>query len=142
MFGKCKWQIDPLHYLELIHQRIGSFDVARPIRQWRTHWPADYERMLAILRDRQGDNDGTREFVGILQLHQNYPGPRVGNAVAEALRRQTYNLDSVKHILFREDHPDIAFLPLCAGLMPGVTDLTVGASDVGRYDLLLAGGAR
>jgi hypothetical protein len=31
---------------------------------------------------------------------------------------------------------------LAAGLMPGVTDLTVAASDVGRYDRLLAGGAR
>jgi transposase len=142
VFGNCKWQIDPLHYLELIHQRIGSFEAARPIRQWRPHWPADYERMLAILRDRQGDNDGTREFVGILQLHQSYSFPRVEEAVAEALRRQTYNLDSVKHILVRQDRPEFAFSPLYAGLMPGVTDLTVAASDVGRYDLLLAGGAQ
>ena len=52
VFGNCKWQIDPLHYLELIHQRIGSFEAARPIRQWRPQWPADYERMLAILRHR------------------------------------------------------------------------------------------
>jgi transposase len=142
IFGKSRWQIDPLHYLELIHQRIGSFEAARPIRQWRSQWPADYERMLAILRARQGDNDGTREFVGILQLHQNYPYPRVEDAVAEALRCQTYNLDSVKHILVRQDHREVAFLPLYAGLIPGVTDLTVAASDVGRYDLLLAGGAR
>jgi hypothetical protein len=142
VFGNCKWQIDPQHYLGLIHQRIGSFETARPIRQWRPHWPADYERMLAILRDRQGDGDGTREFVGMLQLHQNYSYPRVEGAVAEALQCQTYNLDSVKHILAREDRPEIAFSPLYAGLMPGVTDLTVAASDVGRYDLLLAGGAR
>jgi hypothetical protein len=142
VFGNCKWQIDPLHYLELIHQRIGSFEAARPIRQWRQHWPADYERMLAILRDRQGDNDGTRQFVGILQLHQSYSFPRVEAAVAEALRRQTYNLDSVKHLLVRQDRPEIAFSPLYSGLMPGVTDLTVAASDVCRYDLLLAGGAQ
>jgi hypothetical protein len=142
VFGKCKWQIDPLHYLGLIHQRIGSFEAARPIRQWRPQWPADYERMLAILRHRQGDNDGTREFVGILQLHQSYPYKRVEAAVAEALQRQTYNLDSVKHILVRQDRPEIAFSPLHASLMPGVTDLTVSVSDVSRYDLLVTGGAR
>jgi transposase len=141
VFGNCKWQIDPQHYLELIRQRIGSFESARPIRQWRTQWPAHYERMLASLRDRKGDSDGTREFVGMLQLHQSYPYARVEGAVAEALECQTYNLDSVKHILVREDHPEVAFSPLYAGLMPGVTDLTVGTSDVGRYDLLLAGGA-
>jgi len=142
VFGNCKWQIDPLHYLELIRQRIGSFEAARPIRQWREHWPADYERMLAILRDRQGDNVGTREFVEILQLHQSYSFERVEAAIAEALRRQTYNLESVKHILVRQDRPEIGFSPLYAGLMPGVTDLTVAVSDVGRYDLLLAGGAQ
>src|SRR5437016_2503589 len=86
--------------------------------------------------------DGTREFVGMLLLHQEYPCKRVETAVAEALQRQTYNLDSLKHILLRQDRPDIAFSPLAAGSMPGVTDLTVAATDVGRYDLLLAGGAR
>ena len=142
VFGNCKWQIDPLHYLELIHQRIGSFEAARPIRQWRSHWPADYERMLSILRHRHGDNVGTREFVGMLLLHQGYPYPRVEAAITEALQRQTYNLDSVKHILVRQDRPEIAFSPLLADLMPGITDWTVAASDVGRYDLLLAGGVQ
>jgi transposase len=141
IFGTYKWQIDPQHYLGLIHQRIGSFEAARAIRQWRPQWPADYERMLAILRDRQGESDGTREFVGMLQLHQSYSLQRVEAAVAEALQRQTYNLDSVKHILVRQDRPDITFSPLAAGLMPGLTDLTVAVSDVGRYDLLV-GGAR
>jgi hypothetical protein len=142
VFGKSKWQIDPLHYLGLIHERIASFETARPIRQWRRYWPEDYERMLAILRDRQGDSRGTREFVGLLQLHQIYPHSRVEVAVAEALQCQTYSLDAVKHILVRQDHPGIAFSPLNAGLIPGVTNLTVGVSDVGRYDQLLAGGAR
>ena len=142
VFGKSKWQIDPLHYLGLIHQRIASFETARPIRQWREHWPDDYERMLAILRDRQGDSRGTREFVGMLQLHQTYPYRRIEAAVAEALQCQTYSLDSVKHILVRQDRPGTAFSPLNADLIPGVTDLTVGASDVSRYDQLLAGGAQ
>jgi hypothetical protein len=98
--------------------------------------------MLSILRGRLGDNDGTREFVGILQLHQSYSYKRVEDAVVEALQCQTYNLDSVKHILVRQDRPQSTFLPLDAGSILGVTDLTVAVSDVGRYDLLLAGGAR
>ena len=142
IFGKSNWQIDPLHYLGLIHERIASFDTARPIRQWRSQWPDHYERMLAILRDRQGDNHGTREFVGILQLHQSYPYRRVQEAVQEALQCQTYGLDPVKHVLMRQDHPVFALPPLNASLIPGVTDLMVGTSDVGRYDLLLTGGAR
>ena len=142
VFGKNKWQIDPLHYLELIHERIASFEAARPIRQWRSQWPDHYERMLAILRHRLGDSHGTREFVGILQLHQTYPYGRVEDAVAEALQSQTYGLDPVKHILVRQDRPMLAVAPLEADLIPGVTDRMVGTSDVGRYNLLLAGGAQ
>jgi transposase len=142
VFGKGKWQIDPLHYLELIHERIASFEAARPIRQWRSKWPEHYERMLAILRHRQGESHGTREFVGILQLHQSYAYGRVEAAVAEALQCQTYGVAPVKHILVRQDRPLTVIAALNASLIPGVTDLVVGTSDVGRYDLLLAGGAR
>jgi hypothetical protein len=55
-------------------------------------------------------------------------------------QRQTYNLSRNRPL--RQDRADITFSPLAAGLMPGVTDLTVAASDVGRYDQLLSGGAR
>jgi hypothetical protein len=67
---------------------------------------------------------------------------RVEDAVAEAMQCQTYGLDPVKHILVRQDRPAAAVPPLAADLIPGVTDLVVGTSDVGRYNLLLAGGAQ
>jgi hypothetical protein len=142
VFGKGKWQIDPLHYLGLIHERIASFDAARPIRQWRSQWPDHYERMLTILRHRQGDSHGTREFVGILQLHQTYSYGRVEDAVAEAMQCQTYGLDPVKHILVRQDRPVAAVPPLAADLIPGVTDPVCGLRWISRQNLLLAGGAR
>ncbi len=47
VFGNNKWQLDPDHYLELIQQRPGSFQEARPIRQWRQNWPPALERLLA-----------------------------------------------------------------------------------------------
>jgi hypothetical protein len=140
VFGNCKWQIDPLHYLDLIGQRTGSFESARPIRQWRSGWHADYEIMLQALRHRHGDARGTREFVGILQLHRIYPTDRMQDAVSEALRHQTYNLDSVKHILVRQHQSPAVTVMLEAGLMPGITDLRIDTTDVGRYNSLLGGG--
>lgn len=138
IFGNSKWQIDPLHYLDLLEERVGAFDSARPIRQWRAHWPEQYERMLEGLRRRHGDNRGTREFVRILQLHQSYPACRVEEAVAEALRCQTYSLDAVQHMLVYQDRAVVEHAPLEADLMPGVTDLAVARTDVGRYNDLLA----
>jgi hypothetical protein len=35
VFGNNKWQLNPDNYLELIQQRPGAFQEARPIRQWR-----------------------------------------------------------------------------------------------------------
>ncbi|PYS10831.1 MAG: IS21 family transposase [Acidobacteria bacterium] len=142
VFGNSKWQIDPLHYLDLVSQRIASFESARPIRQWRSNWHGDYEVMLQTLRRRHGEARGTREFVGILQLHRSYPSDRIQEAVSEALRCQTYNLDSVKHILVRQHQSPAVAIMLEAGLMPGITDLRIDSTDVGRYNSLLAGGGQ
>jgi len=142
VFGNSKWQIDPLHYLDLLEQRVGAFESARPIRHWRPQWPADDERILEHLRRRQGESRGTREFVQVLQLHQRYPAKRIEDAVTEALRCQTSSLEAVKHILLCQQQTRVEHAPLDAALIPGITDLTIGASDVSRYDQLVAGGVR
>ena len=56
-----------MHYLELIRRKVGAFESARAIRQWRPQWPAHYETVLERLRQRHGYSRGTREFIGILQ---------------------------------------------------------------------------
>jgi hypothetical protein len=75
-----------------------------------------------------------------LQLHRIYPSDHIQTAVSEALRHQTYNLDSVKHILVRQHQSPAVMVMLEAALMPGITDLRVDATDVGRYNGLLVGG--
>lgn len=141
VFGIGQWQLDPLHYLDLLERRVGAFEAARPIRAWRPSWPTQYERMLAGLRRRHGDSHGTREFVRILKLHQDTPAARVADAVAEALRWQTYSLEAVVHLLHRQA-PGLAPAPLEAERLPGITNRMIAQTDVSRYDRLLAGVAR
>jgi hypothetical protein len=76
--------------------------------------------------------------VRILKLHHDYPASRVYDAVAEALVLQTYSLEAVRHLL-RLQEPAVDPTPLWAELMPGITDLVIAQTDVGRYDRLLAG---
>jgi len=140
LFNNSKWQIDPLHYLGLIAERPQAFDNARPIRQWRTAWPGEYEIMLATLRRRLGDNKGTRDFVRILQLHQDHPAHKIQRAVADALRYQSYSYDAVKHLLLTMDRPGYEVQPLLPESIPGITDQKHSEVDVSRYDSLLAGG--
>ena len=140
LFSNSKWQLDPQHYLDLIAERVGAFDSARPIRQWRKTWPVQYERMLSILRKRLGDNKGTRDFVRILQLHQEHPEAEVENAVSEALRLSSYSYDAVKHLLLSNSRKPIQMSFLDSDAIPGITDRFIPGSDPSRYDALLSGG--
>ena len=141
LFSNSKWQIDPQHYLDLIAERVGAFESARPIRQWRKTWPEQYERMLSILRKRLGDNKGIRDFVRILQLHQEYSATEVESAVSEALRWAGYSYDAVKHLLLSNNRKPIQMNFLDSDAIPGITDRFISGSDPSRYDALLSGGA-
>ena len=121
--------------------QVDSFESARPIRQWRPQWPAHYETVLERLRDRHGYSRGTREFISILQLHQNWDLGRVSAAIQDALDAHCAELEAVRHILMREDAPARSHAPLESVRMPGITDRAIAGVDLNRYDLL-AGGVR
>lgn len=142
IFSNSKWQIDPQHYLDLICERVAAFDSARPIRQWRSQWPSEYETMLEMLRKRKTDNKGIREFVRILQLHRQYSDEEVHEAVQAALQHQAYSYEAVKHMLIWKQPSPCGAVPLDADLIPGVTDLSVGETDLIAYDRLLTGGVQ
>jgi len=139
LFSSSQWQIDPLHYLDLLHRRPGAFDRARPIVQWRRQWPASYEQLLGQLRQRRGESSGTREFLQILKLHEEYESGEVEQAVEKDCRLQCGSLPAVRQFLGRRTGERLFFEPLPAELLPGITDRRVGATDVAGYGQLLGG---
>jgi transposase len=139
VFSNGKWQLDPLHYLALLSQRVGAFESARPIRQWRAQWPASYERMLERLRRRQGHSRGTREFVRILQLHHSYDTAEIERAIRESLRLGAIGFEAVRHLLLRAQEEAWEPEPLACDSRPGVTDRTVPVGDLRAYEALLPG---
>jgi len=141
-FSNGKWQLDPQHYLGLIERRPGSFEAARPIRQWRARWPEQYERMLGRLRERQGENAGTGEFVRMLKLHASYPSHQVEQAIGRAFELGSCSCDSVRQLLEVGRGKRADFPALEAGRLPGVTDRDWIKTDVSRYNRLLTGGER
>ena len=72
-FGREQDILEALHYLPLLEQRPGALEHAKPIRNWRKHWPRDYERLLHELREHFPEGRGVREFIAILRLHQDHP---------------------------------------------------------------------
>ncbi len=88
---------NPLHYLSLLVQRPGAFDYAKPLKGWRSSWPKSYERLLGRLREQWPEGRGVREFVRILQLHQQYPASLIETAIEQALSYGCAHFDGVWH---------------------------------------------
>jgi transposase len=99
VFGNNKWQLNPDHYLELIRQRPGAFQAARPIRQWRQNWPPVLEKLLVRFQDSQGETAGLKDFVSLLLLYREHAAVEIQAAAELAWEHQISNSAGVRHIL-------------------------------------------
>ncbi|MBU1752155.1 MAG: IS21 family transposase, partial [Chloroflexi bacterium] len=142
-YGHQQDVLDPLHYLPLVAQRPGAFDHATPIRRWRATWPPVYEHLLAQLRERWPEGQGVREFIQVLQLHQDHPAALIEQAIQQALDYGCAHADGVTlclHDLCQPAAPlpaALASWPLTS--VPAATWATAGTQplDLTGYDQLL-----
>lgn len=88
LYGRGRVSFDLLHYLPLLERKARAFDRAAPVKAAQQSWPRSYPLLLSILRAREGEYDGTREFIQILKLHAAHPADRVHAAVREALQHE------------------------------------------------------
>lgn len=136
-FSRDRWIMNPSHYLRLLEKKVRAFDNAKPIKQWRKKWPANYERLLTKLRERDGEAGGTRAFLKVLMLHDSYQAEEVETAVELAWESGTHHWEAVKMILeqLREEEgkPPQALDPqrLCEQ-----AQITVEEPDTTKYDQL------
>jgi transposase len=136
-FGRQQDVLNPLHYLALLEQRPGALDHAKPIRQWRKEWPADYERLLEELRQRWPDGRGVREFITILRLHEKHPAPLVTQAIRQAIELGAAHLDGVQLCLHQLQFPEKQSPTLEATLCPQLAQVGTQPIDLEQYDRLL-----
>jgi len=131
--------IDPLHYLPLLAQRPGALGHAKPIRQWRQDWPAEYEQLLAKLQAQWPDGRGVREFVTVLRLHESHAPDLIAQAVRQALEYGCGHADGVKLCLHQLAQPDPALPDLDLGAHPHLQQQGQQPANLAAYDQLLAG---
>jgi len=139
-YGQQQDILEPLPYLPLLAQRPGALKHAKPIRQWRSSWPVVYEQLLAELQCRQPDGGGVRQFIQVLQLHQDHPAGLVEQAVSQALTHHCPHLDGVQLCLRQLLQPEPT--PVTLGLSDHPKLVTVGQQPLRleHYDHLLKGG--
>jgi transposase len=92
---------DPLHYLPLIEQKIGSLDQAAPLKGWEL--PEAFATLRRLMGARMDPKThgaaGKREYVQVLRLLETFEIDEVHAAVRQALHLGAIGFDAVKHLL-------------------------------------------
>ena len=93
---------DPRHYLALLERKTGALDQAAPLVGWAL--PEEFLRLRRLLEARLG-KPGTREYVQVLRLLEDFRLAHVRGAVRDALTLGVIGFDAVKHLtLCRIEH--------------------------------------
>jgi transposase len=137
-YGKGQEIFNPLHYLDLLEERTRAFEYAKPLRQWREHWPPVYERYLMQLRQRFDEAGAVRRFIQVLRLHGEFPAAAIERALQRALDLACFSVDGVRHLLLVPDAPAPEPIRLDLAPRPELAQLPVLAPDLARYNQLLA----
>lgn len=141
-YGNRQDILDPLHYLPLLEQRPGAFEHAKPLRQWRESWPPLYEELLMCLCEQSAvtgepESRAIREFIGILQLHQDHPAHLIQEAIATAMDQNLRHVAGVRYCLNSLLHPTPQVAPLDLAAHPQLAGIGRQPVDVTHYDQFL-----
>jgi transposase len=136
-YGQEQDILEPLHYLPLLEQRPGAFEHAKPIRRWRKEWPPVYERLLDRLQGQGQDGHGIREFIRVLELHQEHPAELVAEAVEKALEYSCAHADGAVLCLHQLLKPESAVPALPWAEPPPWATVGEKSPDLACYDRLL-----
>jgi len=124
--------LDLDHYLELLHEKPGALEQAKPFRM--AQLPAVYHQFRAELQA-QGRSD--REFIEVLMLHRTYSVAQVSAALEQALAKRTACYTAVKQLLGAHPFPVDGALFSAAGELAGIR---VQQPSLAEYNRLLKGG--
>ncbi len=137
-YAKEQDVFDPLHYLQLLEQRPGAFEYAKPLKRWRKDWPPAYHQLLERLRQKWPEGRGVKEFIAILKLHQIHSPQLVEAAITQALTWGCVHLEGVQHCLLVLGQPQQLKMPLLdLSSRPELAAVGSQPLDLLGYDRLL-----
>lgn len=100
-FSRQKKVLDLEHYLEAMSKKPGALAGSTPLEQWRAQgrWPASYDRLWEVLKERQGKAEGTRTMIEVLQCGREHGQERLREAVEKALEAGCSDIGAVRYLL-------------------------------------------
>ena len=89
------------HYLEALTKKPGAFAGCTPLEQWRAQgrWPASFDRFWEALKQRRGQQPGTRAMIEVLLLGRQYGYPPLQEALEKALDLSCFDAQAVRLLL-------------------------------------------
>jgi transposase len=92
------------HYLEVLTKKPGAFAGSTPLEQWRAQgrWPASFDRFWEMLKERRGQQPGTRAMIEVLLLGRHYGYPSLQAVIEKALDMGCFDVEAVRLLLDAE----------------------------------------
>jgi hypothetical protein len=103
-FGRQQKVLDLEHYLDALTKKPGALAGSTPLQQWRAQgrWPASFDRFWELLKQRQGQQPGTRAMIDALRLGREYGYSSLQEAIEKALDLGCSDVSAVRLLLDAE----------------------------------------
>ena len=85
-----------MHYLALLERKTGALEQAAPLEGWQL--PEEFAHLRRLLQTRMG-KAGSREYIQVLRLLEDFRLEEARAAVGDAMRLGAISFDAVKHLL-------------------------------------------
>jgi len=131
-WGRHQTTFDWTHYLGVLERKPGALDFARPLRG--LNLPECY-RVLRGRLEAADPQQGTREFIRVLRLHEEFRPAELEAAVEAALRLPTITVADVRVLLERAQEAPTE--PLSLETRPHLKAVQVRRPDLSGYGELL-----
>jgi transposase len=128
------------HYLEALARKPGALAGSTPLAQWRAagQWTAAHDHLWALLQERQGSQEGTRQMIELLQLGRQHGYERLTRAIHQALTSGAYDAAAVRYFLTAPSLVSPPVLSLSPTEFAPSDYATRPLPSVAGYDQLLA----
>jgi transposase len=87
------------HYLPLLERKHRGLERAVPVQQWLDTVPPCWRALLAAMRHRSGEVDGSRGFVEVLKLTGKHSVAALTEAVTKAIAANSATTTTVRYFL-------------------------------------------
>jgi transposase len=93
------------HYLDVLTKKPGALAGSTALEQWRAQgrWPASFDQFWAGLKQRRGQQPGTKAMIDVLLLGRQYGYSLLQGAVEKALELSCFDAEAVRLLLAAEE---------------------------------------